>query len=182
MSETTMARDVMRSDVATLSVEDTIETALELFEESGISGAPVVANGKLVGMLTLADVGKTKHRKDGRIETGGEYEFGEPVGEELTDELDPAEVFYLKEDYSPLILGRALVGDWMTEGVVTVSPAASLVEVCDVMVKNQIHRVCVTEEGRIAGLITSFDIVRHVAGGERRRRRLRTTGQGSTRG
>ena len=157
------ARDVMRTEIATLSTDDTIQTALELFEESGISGAPVVANERLVGMLTLADLARTEHRKDGRIQANGDYELGEPTGEELADELDPAEVFFSKEDYSPEVLGRTLVGDWMSRGVVSVPPEATLAEVCGVMVNEQIHRVCVLEQGRLVGLVTTFDIVRHVA-------------------
>jgi CBS domain-containing protein len=153
----------MRTDVATLSSDDTIEAALTLFEESGISGAPVLANGRLVGMLTLADVSRPEHLRGGRLETRGEREYSEPVGEESLDELDPEEVVYLKEDYSPEVLGRELVGDWMTTGVVSVAPEASLAEVCRMMVEKHIHRVCVTEGGRLLGLISSFDVVRHVA-------------------
>ena len=77
------ARDVMRTEIATLSTDDTIQTALELFEESGISGAPVVAGEKLVGMLTLADLGRSERRENGCIRTTGEYEMSEPAGEEL---------------------------------------------------------------------------------------------------
>ena len=161
----TTARDVMRTEVATLSADDTIQSALELFEESGISGAPVVANEQLVGMLTLADLARTEHRKDGRIQTNDEYELGEPTGEELADELDPAEVFFSKEDYSPEVLGPTLVGDWMSRGVISVPPEATLAEVCGVMVNEQIHRVCVLEHGRLVGLVTTFDVVRHVARG-----------------
>ena len=36
------ARDVMQKDVATLSADDTLETALALFEEARIGGAPVI--------------------------------------------------------------------------------------------------------------------------------------------
>jgi CBS domain-containing protein len=162
------ARDLMRTDVATLEAEDTIESALELFEDSGISGAPVLQAGRLVGMLTLADLGRTEHVKDARIETKGDYEFGEPVGEELGDELDPAEVFYLKEGYSPEVVDRARVVDWMSPGVITVSADDSIEDVCDVMVKNRIHRVCVLEAAKLVGLITSFDVVRHVARGTKR--------------
>lgn len=163
------AKDVMRSEVATLAADDSIESALALFEEARISGAPVVSNGRLVGMLTLADVSRPEHLRAGRIETEREYELSEPSGEELTDELDPDEVFYLKEDYSPEVLGRERVADWMTSGVVSVPAQATLQEVCRVMVERQIHRVCVAEGDKLVGLITSFDVVRHVAGGRQPR-------------
>ncbi len=167
MTDTTRvrARDLMHREVVTLSPADTIETALGLFEESGISGAPVVADERLLGVLTLADISRTEHLKGDRIETRREYELSEPVGEERTDELDPEEVLFAKEDYSPQVLGRELVGDWMTTGVVAVRPGASLEEVCKVMVNRQIHRVFVTEEKKLLGVISSFDVVRHVARG-----------------
>lgn len=41
------ARQLMRTKVATLAPDDTLETAIALFEEPGISGAPVVAGDGL---------------------------------------------------------------------------------------------------------------------------------------
>jgi CBS domain-containing protein len=154
------ARDLMRTKVETLSPEDTVETALARFEEIGIGGAPVMADGRLVGMLTLTDVARTEHLENGQPATRSEYAWGDP--EELED-ADPEEVFY-RDNYSPEVLGRALVGDWMSRGVVSVPPEASLQRVCQVMVREQIHRVCVTSGDRLVGLITSFDVVRHLAG------------------
>ena len=165
------ARNLMRTDVQTLSPSDTIETALALFEESRISGAPVVADGRLVGVLTLSDVASPEHQRDGRLRTRGDYELSEPVGEELTDEVDPEEVVFRKEDYSPEVLGRELVGDWMSSGVVSVPPSAPLQRVCEVMAQKSIHRVFVTEGERLLGVISSLDVVRHVAGGVRTRAR-----------
>jgi len=158
-----LAKDLMRTDVETLSTEDTIESALALFEEARISGAPVLANGRLLGVLTLADITRLEHRRQGRMATERDYELAEPVGEELTDELDPEEVLYRKEDYSPEILGRELVGDWMSPGVVVVPPDASLETVCRTMSDRQIHRVFVTRHDQLAGVISSLDIVRFLA-------------------
>ena len=116
-------------------------------------------------MLTLTDVARTEHLAEGPAASGGEYALSESDDEELESDLDPAEVFYLKEDYSPEVRGPALVGDWMSRGVVSVAPEASLERVCEVMVREHIHRVCVTAGDRLVGLITSFDVVRHLAGG-----------------
>jgi CBS domain-containing protein len=159
------AQDLMRTAVLTLSPDDTIETALALFEDAGIGGAPVVANGKLAGMLTLTDVSRTEHFED-RSSERGEYALSDAADDEDAFDLDPAEVLYLKHGYSPEVLGRALVGDWMSRGVISVAPEASLQQVCSAMASNKIHRVCVVEGDRLVGLITSFDIVRHMAGEE----------------
>ncbi|MSR62871.1 MAG: CBS domain-containing protein [Planctomycetes bacterium] len=165
------AKNLMRSDVATLSTEDTIESALALFEEARISGAPVLANGRLVGVLTLADVSRPEHQRDGRLATEREYELAEPAGEELSDEVDPEDVLYSKDDYSPPILGRERVGDWMSEGAVAVPPETPLETVCRIMTEKQIHRVFVTERDKLVGVISSLDIVCHVARGTDGRRK-----------
>ncbi|MCS7103793.1 MAG: IMP dehydrogenase, partial [Candidatus Korarchaeum sp.] len=57
-----MARAVKRAesfiirDVITVSPEDSVEEAKRLMREHGISGLPVVVNGKLVGIVTRRDV------------------------------------------------------------------------------------------------------------------------------
>jgi CBS-domain-containing membrane protein len=122
-------------------------------------------------MLTLTDVARTEHLEGGQPATLTEYAWGD--SEELED-VDPEEVFYRKDNYSPEVLGRALVGDWMSRGVVSVPPDASLQRVCEVMVREQIHRVCVTVGDRLVGLVTSFDVVRHVAGARPARSSTRT--------
>jgi len=160
------AKDVMRSGVETLSPEDTVETALALFEDAHIGGAPVVeSTGRLVGVLTLSDIARPEHTSEGRIVAQrGDFEMGEPFGEELSGEdLDPEQVVSMKDDYSASSLGRELVGDWMTREVISVPPDASLVDVCALMVERQIHRVFVTRGGHLAGVISSFDVVRCVA-------------------
>jgi len=163
---TLTVREVMRRRVTQLSPDDTIESALRLFEESSISGAPVVdLSERLVGVLSLSDVARSEHLDGDRVATQrGDYAMSEPVGEELLDELDPEEVFTLKEDYSPEILGRERVADWMTTDVVTIAPGASVAEACRRMIERQIHRVFVVEGGRLVGLLSSFDVVRAVAG------------------
>lgn len=161
------ASDVMRRDLATLSPDDSIETAIETFEDSRIGGAAVVdSSGHLVGVLTLSDVARTDHVRGGRVavQSGG-YELSEPVGEEQVDELDPCEVFFSKEDYSAGTFDRQRVADWMTRGAVSVAPDTSLREVCKAMLARSIHRVFVTDGPKLVGVISSFDVVRCVARG-----------------
>ncbi len=174
--ERIQAKHVMRAPVLTLAPDDTIERALELFEDSRIGGAPVVdADGNLAGMLSLSDVARTEHVCGDRIELErGGFEMAELTGEERTDEIDPDEVFFAKEDYSPELLGRDLVADWMTADVISVAPDATLEQVCGVMSSQRIHRVPVTDGKRLVGWVTSFDVVRALADSKRTRRAVRT--------
>lgn len=157
------ARDLMRTEVACLSPEDTIESALQSFEELRISGAPVVDGaGRMVGVLTLSDVARPEHTSGDRLETAPrEFDLAEE-SEGAGDEL-PGEVFFAKEDYSVEVRGRELVSDWMAEEVLSVRPDAPLSEVCEAMVNQGIHRLFVTQGDKLVGVVSSFDVMRAVA-------------------
>ena len=63
------AKDLMQTDVTTLSAEDTITEAIRVFEEERIHGAPVVdGQGRLVGVLSASDIVKVSHVEGGRID------------------------------------------------------------------------------------------------------------------
>lgn len=155
----------MQRDVATLSADATAAEAIALFEEAHISGAPVIdATGKPVGVLSSSDVARTEHLAESRIQTENREVFlpespEEEVGDEAFD--DPP---FPQSDYSPLSRGGSHVRDWMTPTVVSVSPGATLQEACMQMAKESIHRLLVVEEGRLVGILTSFDVVRAMAG------------------
>lgn len=157
------ARDLMRREVACLSPEDSIESALQSFEELRISGAPVVDTaGRMVGVLTLSDVARPEHASGDRIQTAPrEFELAEES--EGADDDAPGEVFFAKEDYSSEVRGRELVADWMAEEVLSVRPEAPLSEVCEAMVNQGIHRLFVTQGEKLLGVVSSFDVMRAVA-------------------
>jgi CBS domain-containing protein len=50
----------------------------------------------------------------------------------------------------------------MNRRVITVEPEATLRDVCKKMYKG-VHRVIVARDGKAAGIITSFDVVRWIA-------------------
>jgi CBS domain-containing protein len=159
------AKDVMKKDVVRFSPDTSIESALSTFEDLHISGAPVVDSfGKLVGVLSAFDVARREHLRGDRLEPrSGDLSYA-PDDDE-GDPFYPEEVVLLREDYSPDVLGSEVVGDWMSEGVVTVRPGDSLKRVCETMVEGHFHRVCVTEGDKLVGIVTSFDIVRTMAEG-----------------
>ena len=171
------ARDVMRTQVVTLSPLDSIHSALSTFEDHRIGGAPVTDDdGKVVGVLTLSDVARTEHLSGDRLSPQrGTFEMSDFDGEEAPDEADPDEVFFAKSDYSAELAGEDRVGDWMTQRVVTVAPRDHLPAVCAKMVRHQIHRVFVVDDERVVGIISSFDIVRCVAGTPRKPARTKRT-------
>ena len=67
-----------------------------------------------------------------------------------------------EESDEPNQLAADRVRDWMNPEVISISPDATLRQVCK-MAADKIHRVLVVEDGHSVGIVTSFDVVTHVA-------------------
>ena len=158
------ARDIMQADVHCFSPGTSIESAVATLDDLHITGAPVVdGSRRLVGVLSASDVTRTEHVDGDRIDVGrGDWSMAETDSDGDTRIPD-------KDDFSPPAMGlrseagARTVGDWMTVGVVSVGPGDSLREVCRTLLDNEIHRVCVVDDGELVGLITSTDLVRCLA-------------------
>ncbi len=160
-----LARDLMQAQVVTLRPDSSLHEALETLEEHEITGAPVVdVSGRPVGFLTMRDVARSEHLSGDRLRGVRE---GPDLPELPTDETEDGmldeDSILEREGYSAALLGQDAVQDWMSEDVTAVAPADDLRTVCRTMTENGIHRVLVLENERIVGIITTMDIVRHLA-------------------
>jgi CBS domain-containing protein len=158
------ARDLMSADVVRLDPSTPIERAIEILDENEISGAPVTdGDGRLLGVLSARDVTRTEHVRSGRIEANrGDFSMSEPFGDGEEDEGNE-DVVLGREDFSSAVAGSDTVGDWMNRHVVIVDPDASVRQVCRRMYEEHVHRVIVAKEGKVEGIITTFDVVRWIA-------------------
>ncbi len=57
-AEETLARDIMTRGIACVSPEDDIRAATHLMSEEQVRRLPVVDGGKVVGMISLADIAR----------------------------------------------------------------------------------------------------------------------------
>ena len=154
----------MRTDLLTLRAEDSVESAVDLFEEYHVSGAPVVdAAGRPLGVLSASDITRREHVREGRLAAERSGGLADIFDEELEGADIEGELFN-REDYSPDLLGRVRIGEWMSQGVVAVAPDATLAEICRIMTEESIHRVFVVEGGRLRGVVSTFDVVSLLAG------------------
>ena len=132
--------DVMSREVIAVNPDTSLRTAAELMLEHAISGMPVVDDeGQLLGMVSKTDL--VRHRL--ASEDDGDVML--PAGQHLLD--------------------GTTVEDVMTQHVLIVPEKASLTEAAKLMVNAGVHRVpVVSTRGVLAGLVTTSDIVRWVAG------------------
>jgi CBS domain-containing protein len=138
--------DVMETEWPTLGPEQTVEDAIKLFAESGISGAPVVEEGRLAGIVTEGDL----IFRDAEIKAPGFLDIlGGVIPLGNWDE-------YREEAFKS---AGVTVGEVMTREVLTVGPEAPLAEAATVMAEEGIKLLPVAEEESLRGIITRMDIL-----------------------
>lgn len=132
-------RDIMTSDVLTLSPDVSIREAAEILAVERLGGAPVVRNGEMIGMLTARDL----------------LDFMSSLS------VEPAEVRAATEQG---ILNDHTVEEAMTRAPLhTLAPDTSAELAAGVMKELGVHRLPVLEGGRLIGIVSTVDFVRAVA-------------------
>lgn len=139
----------MTRKVLTAGADWTLPELKTFLLEHGISGAPVVdASGKLVGVVSSTDLLRSD---DTRESTDGSYfatSLDRPLGEEELSTL--------------FVEGSTteVVGDVMTPVVFQAHAETPVDEAADTMVRGRIHRIVVTENDEVVGIVTALDLVR----------------------
>lgn len=144
VDSTIRARNVMATDLVTVDRGTTVRQIARLLSDKHISAVPVVERGKLLGIVSEADILQ-------RQELGTVPEL--PVPGEGASVL-PAEVA------KPCGIHA---GDVMTSRVVTMSEDASLGELVGVLQSAHVKRILITRGSRLIGLVSRSDIVRALA-------------------
>jgi CBS domain-containing protein len=138
--------EISHEEWPTLGPNETVESAIKLFAESGISGAPVVENGRLVGIVTEGDL----IFRDADIKAPGFLDIlGGLIPLGSWDE-------YRKE---ALKSAGVTVDEVMTRELITISPDASLAEASTIMADKRVKILPVAEGDALRGIITRMDIL-----------------------
>ena len=191
-------RDLMTTDLVVVSPELSIRDALDLFTARHIGGAPVMANGRVVGVVSASDLLAFKaSAPPAPIAREDQLEVGElvPVGEELEAEgAAPPGAFFtdwwtdagadVVERWRSVaepewdVLAEHTVAEAMSGSLLWVAPQEAVARAAALMASREVHRLLVLEGGRVVGILTTTDIARAVADGRltdataaRRRRR-----------
>jgi len=146
--------DVMRSEVLAAEADWSLETLADFLVDNSISGAPVTTrNDELIGVVSLTDLVRQSSMSDSMA--GGGDNTHDVYLYELERHMSQEEVrvFHTRSE-SPV-----RVRDIMTPMIFRVSPDASLQDVAETMLKGRIHRVFVTEGSRLAGIVTTLDML-----------------------
>lgn len=145
------ARDIMTTDVLTVSKDARVKDIAKLFSDKRIGGAPVVdENGKVIGIVTDGDLIMQDVKihfphylslLDGFIILGSTKRFEEQLRKAVGAEIK----------------------DVMTEDVITVEEDALIEDIATLMMEKNVSRLPVVKEEKLVGLITRGDIVRAIS-------------------
>jgi len=142
-------REIMETDVPTVSPEDDVETVLRTLREHELPGVPVVnEGGRCVGIITEADLVLSEEGSDLHlphfVELFGGAVFLEPLGR-------------FEERLRKAFASSA--EDLMTQDPVTVEPDASVREAARTIARKKHNRLPVVEHGRLVGMVTRLDVL-----------------------
>ena len=155
------AKDVMRTDVETVDANMALPDLEKAFLDRKVSGFAVESYGKLVGVVTQTDIVRKLCVERSRASLESDwYQGRDDVPDDGT--FIPAEV----RERMGVRIETLKVRDAMSDDPITVSPDTPLVELCQLLLGKRVHRVFVTEEDRLLGVVSSLDFVRLV--GDRR--------------
>lgn len=177
-------RDIMTKQVITVSPELPLRDLVELLAKHRVTGMPVVAGSKVIGVITTNDLltflGSIK--PDAAMEreaADGEesYEIdGSDDGRYFVDlwpedESDLTERFEREGGWSRDLFGDHVVSDAMSATLCVLGPEAPVTAAAEMMRRHGEQRVLVVKEGRLLGVVSASDIVRSVAEGRLTARR-----------
>jgi CBS domain-containing protein len=145
------ARDIMTTEVLTVSPETSIADLSKTLENRKIGGVPVVdQGGRLVGVITQSDL----------VERARDLE--------LPPAINILDLHIYLQIPSHLIqrvekmLGTT-VGDCMSPNPITVAPDTPVSQIAALMAKQKVHTIPVLKGGKIVGVIGKMDLVRAMA-------------------
>jgi CBS domain-containing protein len=141
--------EIMETDVATVTPEDTLEHVLRTMREHDLSGIPVVnSGGRCVGIITESDLVMAGENSDLHLphyfELFGGLVFLEPL-RHFEDRLRKATA--------------ALARDLMTEDPKTIEPTATVEEAARLISRSRHNRIPVVEHGQLIGVVTRVDVL-----------------------
>jgi CBS domain-containing protein len=164
----TLVKDIMQSDVVTVPRDASIQELSRILADNAISGAPVTDSyGQVVGVVSATDLLELAADQDAfapnQREGRGTLDIGdfEMVGPD--EGLPGTMVAALRESWGDL--DDRVVGEIMNPVRFAVAPETTVVELARFMTAKRIHRALVVSEGELAGIVSTFDVLKAVAEG-----------------
>jgi acetoin utilization protein AcuB len=129
---TMQVQEVMSRTLVTLSAEQTLRDAMNLFRSNRIRHLPVVADGKLIGIVTDRDVKRAT----------------------------PSLLSGVTSEEFDHVLDTTTVAQVMTRDPITAAPDDPLKSVVKIFLDRKVGALPIVSDGVLAGILTEIDLLR----------------------
>jgi len=148
------AKEVMNPNVITVRDDMTMQEVATFLTENQISGAPVEdGEGRLVGVVSYADIARATSEPGALEPPPAEPELFAHGWEEAPLSIRELEGFHATDP------GLA-VSDIMTPRLHSIDAETPVTAAARLMLDGHIHRVLVTHDHKLVGILTTFDLLR----------------------
>jgi CBS domain-containing protein len=141
------AKDIMTTDCISLTPDTDITAAAKILIENKINGAPVVDEGKVVGVLCQSDL------------VAQQKKVTLPSFFTLLDGVFPLSSYEDLEKEMTKI-SALKVGDAMTPTPTFITPEASIEDVATMMANEKLYTLPVVEDGKLVGVVGKEDVLK----------------------
>jgi CBS domain-containing protein len=142
-------RDIMVTDVPTVTVADSVEHVLRVLRDHELPGVPVVnEGGRCVGIITEQDLVLTDENEDFHMPHYFQL-FGGVVFLESVSHWEER----VRKAFA------ATAEDMMTPNPITIEPSATVREAAKLIARKKHNRLPVIEHGRLVGVVTRVDVL-----------------------
>lgn len=155
------AAEIMRRNVQTVPASMRLPDLERAFLAAGVSGFPVLEGDELVGVVTRSDIIRQLDLEQQTAQRTSDFYRDEGGFHEI-----PLETLAQQADRIGERMAELTVGQVMQRQLFAVPPDQPLRAIAETMVDRDIHRVLVTKEGKLQGIISTTDFARLYAQGK----------------
>jgi CBS-domain-containing membrane protein len=151
---TVLAQEIMTPSVKAVPQSWTMDRLTRFLNDNEITGSPVVDdNGEIVGIATLKDI--------------TEFRWSSSRSDPTVDKLTPEDEQEAKRLRMMMFekMGEVPVEvrDIMTPSLLCVDELTPVREIANVMMTEHLHRIFVTKNKKITGIITTYDMLKLIS-------------------
>ena len=147
-----VAKDVMNTELIKVRDDMTVAELAQFLVENEVSGVPVEdVEGRLVGVVSLSDVARSLTGRDEAVMTHTDTDYYLQSWQERFNAEDIAGLRIAESDET--------VGEIMTPSILAVDEEMPIGKVAGKMIDARIHRLLVTRDNKVVGILTTTDLL-----------------------
>ena len=150
---TVLAHEIMTPSIKAVPQTWTMERLARFLTDNDIAGSPVTDDsGEIVGIATLKDITEfrwnaTRNDVDAEL-TPEEQQEARRLRMAIFEEMGKVPVE---------------VREIMTPSVLSVDESTPVKDIADIMMEEHLHRIFVTKDSKITGIITTYDMLKLIS-------------------